>query len=367
VARTEPTPSDHPVRLRPEIVALPAYRQGPPAPGGFKLSSNENPSDPLPGVLAAVGLASRGLHRYPESAASGIMERLAADWGVTPDEVIVAAGSVALLMQFTTAAAGHGDEVVFAWRSFEVYPWMTVLPGATAVPVPLTVDHRHDLPAMAAAVTDRTRLVLVCSPNNPTSTVVTKEEFAAFMASVPRDLLVILDEAYAEFVSDESAVDGRELVGRYPNLVILRTFSKAYGLAGLRIGYGIGPAAVLAAARTTTVPLSLTDPAQVAAVASLERGDELRRRVEQLSARRDGIVETLRKEGIDSVPRPHGNFLWVPAGKHTAEALEIFSRHGVIARGYAPDGVRLTIGEEESVQPVLAALREIAGLRGAGS
>jgi len=348
-----------PVRLRPEILALPAYRQGQAAPSGFKLSSNENPYEPLPGVLEAVDAATRQLHRYPNAAAPEITERLAAEWGVEPDEVIVAAGSVALLIQFTMAAAGHGDEVVFSWRSFEVYPWMTVLPGATAVPVPNTPDHRHDLDAMAAAVTDRTRLVIVCSPNNPTSTVVTKAEFEAFMAKLPSDLLVILDEAYAEFVTDADAVDGRELVRRYPNLVILRTFSKAYGLAGLRIGYGIGPAAVLAAARTTIVPLSLTDQAQVAALASLDRGEELAERVADISARRDAVWAALGEHGWDDVPRPHGNFIWFPVGEHTARALEVLRENGIVARAYPPDGVRVSIGEEESVEKLLYASEQM--------
>jgi histidinol-phosphate aminotransferase len=349
-----------PVKLRPEILALPAYRQGLAAPEGFKLSSNENPFDPLPGVLEAVDTASRQLHRYPDAAAPEITARLAAEWGVEPDEVIVAAGSVALLMQFTLAAAGHGDEVVYSWRSFEVYPWMTVLPGATKVPVPNTADHRHDLDAMAAAVTDRTRLVLVCSPNNPTSTVVTKDEFEGFMAKVPADVLVILDEAYAEFVTDPAAVNGRALVRRYPNLVILRTFSKAYGLAGLRLGYGIGPAEILAAARTTIVPLSLTDHAQMAGLASLDRSDELRARVADIAARRDAVYEALLEQGWSSIPRPHGNFVWFPTGERSAEALEIFRRHGIVARAYLPDGIRLTIGEAESVENVLAASDEIA-------
>jgi histidinol-phosphate aminotransferase len=349
-----------PVKLRPEILALPAYRQGLAAPEGFKLSSNENPYDPLPGVLDAVDAASRQLHRYPNAGAPEITARLAAEWGVDTDEVIVSAGSVALLIQFTLAAAGPGDEIVYSWRSFEVYPWMSVLPGAVKVPVPNTAGHRHDLDAMTDAITERTRLVLVCTPNNPTSTTVTAAEFEAFMARVPADVLVILDEAYAEFVTDPAAVNGRTLVRRYPNLVILRTFSKAYGLAGLRIGYGIGPAAVLAAARTTVVPLSLTDHAQLAAVASLDRADELRARVAEIAARRDAVYEALLEQGWSGIPRPHGNFVWFPTGEHTEKAIEVFRRHGIVARAYLPDGVRLTIGEQESVENVLNASEEIA-------
>ncbi|WP_440709244.1 histidinol-phosphate transaminase [Herbiconiux sp. YIM B11900] len=349
-----------PVKLRPEILALPSYKQGKAAVGGFKLSSNENPFDPLPGVLEVVDAAARQLHRYPNAGAPEITARLAADWGVEPEEVIVAAGSVALLTHFTQAAAGPGDEVVYSWRSFEAYPWMTVIPGAVQVPVPNTADHRHDLDAMAAAITDRTRLVIVCTPNNPTSTIVTKAEFETFMAKVPSDVLVILDEAYAEFVTDPAAVNGRELTHRYPNLVVLRTFSKAYGLAGLRIGYGIGPAAVLAAARTTIIPLSLTDQAQVAAVASLDRSEELRARVADITARRDAVYDALVELGHTDIPRPHGNFVWFPTGERSQEAAETFLRHGIVARAYLPDGVRLTIGEQESVENVLSAAEEIA-------
>jgi histidinol-phosphate aminotransferase len=344
--------------MRPEILALPAYKQGKAAESGFKLSSNENPFDPLPGVLEAVDAATRRMHRYPNAAAPELTERVAAFWKVQPDHVIIGPGSVALLVQFTLAAAGPGDEVVFPWRSFEVYPWMTVLPGATAVAVPNTPDHRHDLDAMAAAITERTRLVLVCTPNNPTSSMVTDAEFHAFMAKVPGDVLVILDEAYGEFVTDPTAVSGRTLVGRYPNLVILRTFSKAYGLAGLRIGYGIGLPSVLAPARTTIMPLSVTDQAQDAAIASLDRLDELHDRVARIAARRDVVWQGLIDQGWD-VPRPHGNFVWLPTGDRTEEGAAVFASHGLIVRPYGTDGIRVTIGEEESVEKLLYAAREI--------
>ena len=354
------------VKLRPEILALPAYKQGKAAAGGFKLSSNENPFDPLPGVLEAVDRATRSLHRYPNAAAPELTARIAADWGVTEEEVTIGAGSVSLLVQFTLAAAGHGDEVLFSWRSFEAYPWMVVLPGATAVTVPNTADARHDLDAMAAAITDRTRLVIVCSPNNPTGTAVTTDEFERFMAAVPTDVLVILDEAYAEFVTDPAVVDGRTQVRRHPNLVVLRTFSKAYGLAGLRIGYGIGPADILTAARTTNIPLSVTDAAQQAALASLDRKDELHERVAHIAERRERVWGALVDQGWD-VPRPHGNFVWLATGEHSARAAEVFAEHGVVVRAYLPDGVRITIGEDESVEHVLAAAAEIVEtLQGTG-
>jgi histidinol-phosphate aminotransferase len=266
--------SESRVVLRPEIEAMVPYRQGKQAAAdAFKLSSNENPYGPLPSVAEAVARTS--VNRYPDSTALVLREKLAARWGVTPNEVHVGAGSASILTQLALATSGPGDEVIYSWRSFEAYPGTVTVAGATSVQVPNTADHRHDLPAMAAAVTERTRLILVCSPNNPTGAVVTREEFATFMAAVPPTVLVVLDEAYIEFVTDADAVQGIELVGRYPNLLVLRTFSKAYGLAGLRVGYAIGPEYVLDAARATAIPLSVTEPAQTAAMASLDHEDEL--------------------------------------------------------------------------------------------
>lgn len=340
------------VRLRPEILALPAYKQGASIEGGFKLSSNENPFEPLPGVLEAVAAASATLHRYPNASAPELTARLAELHGVDIDQVILGAGSVSVLVQLVQAAAGTGDEVLYSWRSFEAYPWMPTLTGATSVRVPNDEHHRHDLVAMAAAITDRTRVVIVCSPNNPTSTVVTEVEFASFMAEVPANLLVILDEAYAEFVTDPDAVSGPPLLAKYPNLVVLRTFSKAYGLAGLRIGYGLGPVAILNAARTTAIPLGLTDQAQAAALASLNHQPELLARVAQLAALRDRVWEALMAQGWD-VPTPQGNFVWLPTGDATAAAAALYAANGMVVRPFHPEGLRISIAEQESVEKLL--------------
>ncbi|MBC7592105.1 MAG: histidinol-phosphate transaminase, partial [Salinibacterium sp.] len=284
------------VRLRPEIETMVPYRQGRPAASdAFKLSSNENPFDPLPSVIDALSLTT--INRYPDATAAALRGVLAERHGVTPEQVQVGAGSVSVLSQLITAAASTGDEVVYSWRSFEAYPGLVTTAGATSVKVPNTVDHRHDLPAMLAAITDRTRLVIVCSPNNPTSTVVTRDEFVTFMIGVPQSVLVVLDEAYAEFVADGDAVAGQELLGEYPNLVLLRTFSKAYGLAGLRIGYAIGPDYVMDAARAVAIPLSVTGLAQEAAILSLAHEDELLERVEQLVAVRERVYDGLVQQG----------------------------------------------------------------------
>ncbi len=355
--------SEEPVlpRIRPEIAALPAYRQGRQASAdAFKLSSNENPFDPLPGVLEAIQAAS-GINRYPDATAARLRERLAARHGVSPDDVHVGAGSVSLLAQLLLATSGPGDEVVYAWRSFEAYPSLVAVAGATSVQVPLTPDFRHDLPAMAAAITERTRLVIVCSPNNPTGPTVTHDDFAAFVDAVPADVLIVLDEAYAEFVTDPTSVEGdrvRAIIAR-PNIVVLRTFSKAYGLAGLRVGYAIGHTRVLDAARSTAIPLSVTAAAEEAALASLSVESELLERVRVIAERRDRLVARLRETGWP-VPDAQGNFVWLPAGERALEVAAAFEDAGLVVRPFAGDGVRISIGEEESLDRIVDAAASVA-------
>jgi len=355
--------SEEPVlpRIRPEIAALPAYRQGRQASAdAFKLSSNENPFDPLPGVLEAIQGAT-GINRYPDATAARLRERLAARHGVSPDDVHVGAGSVSLLAQLLLATSGPGDEVVYAWRSFEAYPSLVAVAGATSVQVPLTDDFRHDLPAMAAAITERTRLVIVCSPNNPTGPTVTHDEFAAFVDAVPADVLIVLDEAYAEFVTDRSSVEGgrvRAIIAR-PNIVVLRTFSKAYGLAGLRVGYAIGHTRVLDAARSTAIPLSVTAAAEEAALASLDAESELLERVTVIAERRDRLVARLRDAGW-TVPDAQGNFVWLPAGERALEVAGALEDAGLVVRPFAGDGVRISVGEEESLDRIVEAAAAVA-------
>jgi histidinol-phosphate aminotransferase len=350
------------VKLRPEIAALQPYRQGRPAAAeAFKLSSNESPFPPLPAILDAI--AGSSLNRYPDAAATALRSELAARHGVDPDLVHVGSGSVAILQQLIQAAAGPGDEVLYAWRSFEAYPGLVTVSGATSVTVPLLPDTRHDLDAMADAITECTRVVLVCTPNNPTSVIVTAAEFERFMARVPETVLVLLDEAYAEFVTDPAAVHGLNpggptLLDRYPNLVVLRTFSKAYGLAGLRVGYAVGPAYILDAARSTAIPLSVTEPAQRAALAALEHEDELLARVAQLIERRTEIEAGLAAQGW-RIPPAQGNFIWLPTGEGTVAAAEVLEAGGIVARVFPPDGIRVSVGEPESVEKLLRATAEV--------
>lgn len=342
------------MRIRPEIAALPAYKQGRQAGAdAFKLSSNENPFDPLPSVVEVLQRTT-AVNRYPDASSPRLRQRLADRFGVTPESVHIAAGSVSILFQLAQATSAPGDEIVFSWRSFEAYPGVAVVPGATAVMVPNTADGRHDLPAMAAAVTERTRMVIVCSPNNPTGPIVTQREFDEFVDAVPRDVLVVLDEAYIEFVTDPDAVDGRRVLaaGR-DNVVILRTFSKAYGLAGLRVGYAIGHPRVLDAARSTGIPLSVTAAAEEGALASLDAEEELLARVRVLTERRDRLAARLREAGWD-VPQAQGNFVWLPAGERTLEIAAAFEAADLIVRPFAGDGLRISVGEEESLDRVVA-------------
>jgi histidinol-phosphate aminotransferase len=250
-------------------------------------------------------------------------------------------------------------------RSIEAYPLHVTVAGATSVRVPNLPGGRHDLDRMAAAITDRTRVVLVCTPNNPTSTLVTAAEFATFMAKVPPTVLVILDEAYFEFVTDPHAVSGLTELENYPNLVVLRTFSKAFGLAGLRIGWAVGPAYILDAARSAAIPLAVTEPAQRAALAALDVEAELREGVDELIERRTRVFEGLAAAGWD-VPEPHGNFVWFAAGDETAAVAELLEGDGIIGRAFPGEGIRISIGEEASVDPLLAsAARVVQTLPGA--
>ncbi len=345
------------VRLRPVLADLPVYRAGKPPPTGgdlygYKLSSNENPFPPLPGVVEAVATAAGLQNRYPPPSAADLEAALAARFGVPASRVVAGAGSVGVLQQLVAATAGEGDEVVFAWRSFEAYPIVVRVGGATAVPVPLTPDGRHDLAAMAAAVTERTRMVLLCTPNNPTGAVLRHDEVVAFLDAVRDDVLVVIDEAYVEFVRTPGAVDGPRLQRRRSNVAVLRTFSKAYGLAGLRVGFAVAPEPVAAALRQVTVPFAVTALAQTAALASLGAERELLQRVASLVAERTRVVDELTAQGW-RLPEAGGNFVWLPTGADTPWFLEQCDAANVTVRPFDGEGVRVTIGEDFGNERIL--------------
>ncbi|GAB3109569.1 histidinol-phosphate transaminase [Janibacter alkaliphilus] len=341
-----------PVRLRAALDALPAYVAGKPAAARadltvYKVSSNENPYPPLPSVLETVREHAGLMNRYPDMSVSALTEAIAAHLGVDPTTVATGTGSVGVLGQLVQATCDAGDEVVFAWRSFEAYPIVVTVAGAVPVPVPLTAQHRHDLDAMAEAITERTRMVLVCTPNNPTGTAVTQTELEDFLARVPDDVLVVVDEAYLEFVEGDDPVDGLALLRAHDNVALLRTFSKAYGLAGLRVGYAAAPPEVAGALRKTAVPFGVSSLAQVAAVASLEAGDELAARVRELVGERTRVLEALRAAGWD-LPPSQANFVWFPVGEATPDLVAACDAAGLVVRPYGTEGVRVTIGEPEA-------------------
>lgn len=261
-------------RLRPELAGLPVYVPGKTVPGAIKLASNETVFGPLPSVRAAIDRATDTVNRYPDNGCVQLKAALARHLGpdFAPEHVAVGCGSVSLCQQLVQVTASVGDEVVFGWRSFELYPPQVRVAGAIPIQVPLT-DHTFDLYAMLAAVTDRTRLIFVCNPNNPTSTVVGPDALARFVEAVPAHILIAIDEAYVEYIRDGMRPDSLGLVRAHNNVVVLRTFSKAYGLAGLRIGYAIGHPDVITALDKVYVPFTVSSIGQAAAIASLDAAD----------------------------------------------------------------------------------------------
>jgi histidinol-phosphate aminotransferase len=357
------TPSPRP---REEIATIPAYVPGkqPDARAGVvvrKASSNENPYPPLPAILDAVAGAAASLNRYPDMACTALHAVLGERLGVDPQRLVSGAGSVGVLYHLLQAFCVPGDEVVHAWRSFEAYPIAITVAGATSVPVPLTVDGRHDLDAMLTAVTPRTRVVLLCTPNNPTGPALTQRELAGFIDAVPGDVLVVVDEAYREFVRTEDPSDAVALQEGRPNVVALRTFAKAFGLAGLRVGHLVGSVEVAAAARACALPFGVSSIAQAAALAALSAEDEIAARVALIVGQRDRAVAELRDQGW-TLPDAQGNFVWFPVGPATAAFVARAEAEGLLVRPFADEGVRVTVGDPEADEVLLrvaaAALRQ---------
>lgn len=350
------------VPLRKALADLPAYVPGARVPVGaaaWKLSSNENPYPPLPSVVAAIADAAVDVNRYPDMYATELTATLADRLGVAQESVVAGTGSVAVLGHVLTAVCEAGDEVVLPWRSFEAYPIAIELAHARGVRVPVDADGRLDLAAMAAAVTRRTRVVLVCTPNNPTGPAVRDDELRTFLAAVPRDVLVVLDEAYVEFVRDPQAPDALALFAEHPNVVVLRTFSKAYGLAGLRVGYAVARPRLAVGIRAASTPFGVSHVAQLAALASLRAEGELLTRVEALVAERTRMLEALRAQGW-RVPDSQANFVWLPLGDHATTFAERCTRAGVLVRPFAGDGVRVSVGEPEATDLFLEVAAEHA-------
>ncbi|GAA2892443.1 histidinol-phosphate transaminase [Streptosporangium fragile] len=347
-------------RILERVAALPRYATATAAPSAemVYLASNESPFEPLPSVRQAVIAGSARLNRYPEMHSGALRGVLAERLGVAPDRVVVGTGSAGILQQVFAAFAQEGDSVVYPWRSFEAYPILIGASGATGVAVPLGARGELDLAGMRAAIDTSTKAVLLCLPNNPTGTIPSRSEVAEFVAAVPGHVLVVIDEAYLEFVGPGSGVDALRLLTRHDNVCVVRTFSKAYGLAGLRIGYAVSSSRIADALRRVFLPFGVTALAQAAACASLDARSELDARVDAIVRERERVSLALRGHGWP-VPESHANFVWL-AVPETAEAVgEALRDRGVIARVFPGDGVRLTIGTPEMNDHALAALTEM--------
>ncbi|MCP3857163.1 MAG: histidinol-phosphate transaminase [Actinomycetia bacterium] len=356
-------------RPRPAVTGLPAYRPGKSAAQAaseqglaeaIKLASNETPWGPLPSIQEAIARAAAGGNRYADHRCSELRARLADRVGVTAENVTVGNGSVGLLQQIYLSYVERGAEVVYPWRSFEVYPIYTQLVGGIEVTTPL-VDEAFDLDAVAAAVTERTSLMVLANPNNPTGTAVSIDQVADLLDRVPDDIIVVLDEAYREFMSDDLGEPiGAGLLEAHPNLVITRTFSKAHGLAGFRVGYAVGHPEVVELVDRTLVPFAVNQVAQAAALAALEPAAEaeLRERVEVIVGQRDRLISELGRLGLE-VPDSQANFVWIPSGGRTLELTRSLEQRGLVTRPFEGEGLRITASTPSETDRVIEALEEI--------
>jgi histidinol-phosphate aminotransferase len=347
-------------RFRSVLDGFPAYKPGrtPVSSAGksHKLSSNESPHPPLPSVVEVIAAEARSVNRYPDNRAEALTQAIAERFSVPPGHVAVGCGSVGVTQQLLEAIGEPGAEVMYAWRSFEAYPTLADLAAAESIKVPIR-DETHDLAAMADAITPRTRLIFICNPNNPTGTVVHGPELEDFLDQVPADCLVVLDEAYHEYIRDEAVPDGVTLYRDRPNVAVLRTFSKAYGLAGLRTGFMIAHDPVAAAVRATMLPFSVNRIAQAAAIASLAAEAELLERVEHTVKERTRVREALIADGW-TVPATEANFVWLRLGEHTPAFAVTCEQAGIAVRPFGAEGARISIGDTEANDAFLAVARE---------
>ncbi len=350
-------------RPRTALADLPAYKPGRSAAAAeadhgivdaIKLASNEAPFGPLPSVAGAISSGIESINLYADHRATALREELSAQLGVDVDQVTIGAGSAGILQQILLTYCGTGDPVAMCWPSFEAYPVFAMLVEATQVRVPLR-DETFDLDALAAAITPDTKVVFVTNPNNPTGTVVGTDKIRSFLDHVPTSCLVVLDEAYSEFVTDERVTDSTRLLADHSNLVITRTFSKAHGLAALRIGYAVGNAEVISMIDRTLVPFAVNELAQRAARASLAASDEMEARVAEGVAERERVATQLRTQGW-TVPDPQGNFVWLPVGSVATDLGVALERHGIVTRAFPDTGVRVTITDAAGNDRFLAAI-----------
>ena len=358
-------------RVRPAVAALASYRPGKGVKqaeaehgiaDAIKLASNENPYEPVPSVVAALSDAATGVNRYADHRATELRARIG-DWlGVDVEHITVGCGSVGLLQQLCLAYLDPGDEVVYPWPSFEAYPIMVKLMGAVPVTVDL-VDQAFDLDAVAAAVTPKTKIVMLATPNNPTGTALATDQIAAFVDQIPSDVLVLVDEAYREFVDPKFGDPVADLCGKYPNVVVSRTFSKAYGLAGLRVGYVVADPSVVAELDKVLLAFAVNGMAQAGALAALGALEDIQPKVDLVLGERTRVISALADAGW-SLPDAQANFVYIPIGDRTDEIALGLEKQGVVIRPFPGAGIRVTIGSPEENDRFLATFAEVSGAEG---
>jgi histidinol-phosphate aminotransferase len=326
-----------------------------------KLASNETPWAPHPAVLDAIAETSKSLHRYPDPGGTELRKRLAERYDTNPERIALGNGSCDILLGAAQALLEPGAEIVYAWPSFSMYPHLAALTGARAITVPLTEDGRHDLEAMLREITAATRICLVCNPNNPTATALPLEEIAAFADDLPSHVALIVDEAYVEFNTLQDHDESLDLLKRHSNVVLLRTFSKVYGLCGLRVGYALCPEGFRDAVDRIRQPFSVNALAQAAGAEALLHQDEVARRVERTAVERLHVESELQGRGLVTT-ESHANFSWVAVDDEEG-VLAGLEERGVIVRGGAalggPGHLRVTYGTREENERFLAALDDV--------
>lgn len=355
-------------KVRPAVAALASYRPGKAASqvedehgieDAIKLASNENPWSPVPGVLQAITDAAMGVNRYADNSAADVRAAIAQWLGVDNARVTVGCGSSGLLQQLFTTYVDPGDEVVFPWPSFEIYPVFSTLADASKVAVPL-VDFAFDLDAVAAAVTEKTKLVILATPNNPTGVATPMSKVAQLLEAIPDDVIVVIDEAYREFSDPALGDPVVDLQPHHDNVVVTRTFSKAFGLAGLRSGYGVAHPEVIEQLDKVRLPFSVNNLAQAGMLAAIEHETEAMVNVQTLLRERARMVEGLDAAGVVHVAS-QANFIFVPTGEATESIAVAMEKQGVVTRPFPGFGLRITIGSPEQNDRCLAALLAAQG------
>lgn len=320
-----------------------------------KLTANEGPEGPFPGVVEEAARVLEGSNRYPDNACWDLGHALASEMGVEFSNLMFGAGSVALLSDIALAVGGPGTNIVYGWPSFIMYRFAAIWAGSRHVEVSLDGAFRLDLDAMAASIDDATTMVVVCNPNNPTGTIRAADEIEAFIDAVPESVLVVVDEAYHEFVTDPTYRSEVPVAVKRPNVVVLRTFSKIYALAAHRIGYAIGREDLITELRKVQAPLTVNHVAQVAALASLGQPDELERRRSENAARRHHLTGALAERGLNMI-ESQTNFIYFELGEDVDRIVADMTSQGVIIRGMGPGWVRVTIGNDDENRRFLEAL-----------